>query len=483
LTHRCEAISSLLCVGLDPRIAPDTQDVVGAILRQNLRIIEATADFAAAFKPNSAFYERFGAAGFEALEGTIRSIPNEIPIILDVKRADLGATSEAYADAAFRHFGVDAVTLNPYLGREALEPFLSARGKGVFIVCRTSNAGAELFQMIPPGVDGDPLYVTVARACSEWGANVGLVVAANDPTALRRVREIAPNSWILAPGIGVQGGDAGIAVQSGLRADGLGMLVHSSRGIAEADDPLEAARTLRDLIEAARGEVVGGNHGAQSQVGLAESRSASSGATSDSGNLSLRTRFHERLVTVGAFRTGEYTLKSGLVSPFYLDMRMVPSDPELLSMAGEAYSELLAELRYDVVAAIPTAGLPLGAAACLATGSPMIYPRLEAKRHGTGNRIEGIWVPGQRVVLLDDVITTGASKLEAATILREAGLVVTDLVVLVERGATGRRELLEAGITVHSYTGVAPLIGKAHAMGEIDATTRDKLIEFAGGDS
>ena len=182
----------------------------------------------------------------------IDHVPDGKIVLLDAKRGDMRSTAAAYARAAFEVQGADAVTVNAYLGLEALEPFTADPARGAFVLCHTSNPGAAELQTLM--VDGEPLYIRVARACSAWDAhgNVGLVVGATYPEALARVRAVAPCLPILAPGVGAQGGDPTAAVAAGLDADGAGLLVSSSRGIFLADDPGEAARTLRDALEAAR---------------------------------------------------------------------------------------------------------------------------------------------------------------------------------------------------------------------------------------
>jgi uridine monophosphate synthetase len=247
----CEEKHSLLCVGLDPYIPPDTKDPRGAILDANTSLIRATAEYAAAFKPNLAFYEAWGSLGLAALEETLSLIPSGIPIILDAKRCDIGNTAEAYARGLFGHLGADAVTLSPYMGKDAASPFLAYPDKGIFMLARTSNPSARFIQDRAFEGSADPLYVDIARECLGWGPAVGLVVAGNDYEALRRVRKLAPEAWFLAPGVGAQGGDAGKAVTAGMRPDGMGMLVVVVRAISQAQDPGAAAASYRDLIQAA----------------------------------------------------------------------------------------------------------------------------------------------------------------------------------------------------------------------------------------
>ena len=239
---------SWLCIGLDPdpELMPEAD-----ILQFNKAVIEATSDLVCAYKPNLAFYEALGAEGPATLEKTVRHVPDHVPVIGDAKRGDIGSTARAYARALFSVLGFDAVTVNPYLGHDSLEPFISYRDKGVFILCRTSNKGATDFQDLITG--GLPLYEAVARKAVEWNThgNVGLVVGATYPEQLKRVRSICPEMPVLIPGIGAQGGDLASAVSYGVDAQGEKAIINVSRQILYASkgkDFAQAARSIADKI-------------------------------------------------------------------------------------------------------------------------------------------------------------------------------------------------------------------------------------------
>ena len=193
----------------------------------------------------------------------------------------------------------------------------------------------------------------------------------------------------------------------------------------------------------------------------------------------LKRKVLEGLIKTECFKLGEFVLKSGLKSPFYVDLRRVASDPKVLRLAGKAYAQLMRDLDFDRVAGIPVAALPLASAASLETGTPMIYPRIPPKAHGTGNSIEGEWKSGEKALLLDDLITTGKSKQEAIEVLRGEGLVVTDLVVLLERGAAGRRDMDAAGVKLHAFAQIEEFFTVARAMGLIDNEKEAELLKFA----
>jgi orotidine-5'-phosphate decarboxylase len=243
---------SWLCIGLDPNpeLMPEAD-----VLQFNKAIIDATSDLVCAYKPNLAFYEALGTEGFAILEKTIGHVPDDIPVIGDAKRGDIGNTARAYARALFSALGFDAATVNPYLGFDSIEPFISYRDKGVFILCRTSNKGSADFQDLT--TDGLPLYEVVARKAGEWNThgNVGLVVGATYPEQLKRVRSICPEMPLLIPGIGAQGGDLASAVSYGVDAQGEKAIINVSRQILYASKGKDFAQTARRVAEEIRNQI------------------------------------------------------------------------------------------------------------------------------------------------------------------------------------------------------------------------------------
>ncbi len=267
LRSASRARNSLLCLGLDPDPSLMPSPDVASF---NRAIIEATADLVCAYKPNLAFYEALGWDGYQALLDTLRAIPEDIPVIGDAKRGDVGHTARAYARALFEVYGFDAVTVSPYLGFDSLEPFISYVDKGVFVLCKTSNPGSQDFQALPVGPEGVPLYEIVARRAQDWNAegNIGLVVGATFPQELRRVREICPEMPLLIPGIGAQGGDLAWAVREGLDGQGEGAIIsvsrqvlYASRGPDFAERAREQASLLRDDINRHREVRLAGHQG------------------------------------------------------------------------------------------------------------------------------------------------------------------------------------------------------------------------------
>jgi len=230
-----------VCIGLD-----------NSDFEFNRNIIDQTFDLVATYKPNSAFYEEKGAQGWEALKKTIDYIRQKdptIPIILDAKRGDIGNTNEAYAKAVFDDLQADAVTIHPYLGKEAMEPFLQRTDKGIIVLVRTSNPCAGEFQDLR--IDNKPLYQVIAEhVAKDWNTNgnCAVVVGATYPEELKKVREIVGDMPILVPGIGTQGGNLQAVLENGLNSKKQGLIISSSRGIIFAPNPREATLNLHQEI-------------------------------------------------------------------------------------------------------------------------------------------------------------------------------------------------------------------------------------------
>jgi len=239
LTHRWRSSGSLLCVGLDPdadKLPPSLCTQRAPLLAFNRAIIDATAQWACAFKVQIAHYAAIGAE--RQLERTIAYIKRryaDTPVILDAKRGDIGATARMYAREAFERYQADAVTVNPYLGGDALAPFLEYADNGVFVLCRTSNPGSGEFQRLSSGGRTVAQHVA-ARAAGEWNGNrnVGLVVGATWPREIGAIRRLAGDLPLLIPGIGAQGGDLEAVLKNGLVAGGAGLIINISRGIIYA---------------------------------------------------------------------------------------------------------------------------------------------------------------------------------------------------------------------------------------------------------
>ncbi len=257
-----EKNNSLVCVGLDSDWGKLPEMVKKEEYPQfafNKATIDATHDLVCAYKPNSAFYEYLGSEGIRQLKLTcdyIRERYPDIPIILDAKRADIGSTNIGYVSYAFDYLRVDAITLHPYLGQEAIQPFLDQKDKGCIILCRTSNSGAGEFQDLE--VAGEPVYLRVAKnVAQKWNTNNNclLVVGATYPDELKKIRDIAPNMTFLVPGIGAQGGDLENTLKNGLNSKKRGLIINSSRGIIFASKENDFAQKAKAAAQELRSQI------------------------------------------------------------------------------------------------------------------------------------------------------------------------------------------------------------------------------------
>ena len=266
LRNRWQQANSLLCVGLDPDLAKlpehylvnadaDASEALFAFCRD---IVDVTAEYACAFKPQIAYFAAHngGEAALQRLIAHINGAHPDVPVILDAKRGDIGSTAQHYAEEAFERYGVDAVTLNPYMGKDSAAPFLAWNNRGCVFLCHTSNPGARDFQELDVG--GAPLYQHIARTIAQdWNTdgNCALVVGATFPEELKVIRGIVGDMPLLIPGVGAQGGDVEAVVTNGKTANGSGLMINSSRGIlyasrgeGYAEAAANAAKSLRDEI-------------------------------------------------------------------------------------------------------------------------------------------------------------------------------------------------------------------------------------------
>ena len=442
LQARIDAIDSLLCVGLDPHTSDLPAATPAAAYDFCAALIAATAPFAACYKPNAAFFEVFGPPGLEALARVIAAVPDGIPVLLDAKRGDISTTAEAYAAACYTALGADAVTINGYMGVDSVAPFTADPAKGVFVLCKTSNpSSGELQALTVVGGGGGPaakVYEVVAKlAAGAWNtrSNVGVVVGATDVEALASVRRIGPALWILAPGVGFQGGDLRASLAAGLSDGGSCMLLPVSRGISRAPDAGVAAKDLRDEINAVRRAVVASRAAARA-----------SPATVSAAPSPHATAFLTGAVSAGVLKFGSFTLKSGRVSPYFFNAGAFSTGGSLRSL-GAAYAAAIQASAppFDVLFGPAYKGIPLVAATALALAEggrdlPFAYNRKEAKDHGEGGTMVGAPLTGKRVLIIDDVISAGTAVGEAVALIVAAGGVPAGVVIGLDRQERGGGE-------------------------------------------
>jgi len=312
-------------------------------------------------------------------------------------------------------------------------------------LCRTSNPGAVDIQDLALVCECAPMrvYEKVAMLAREWNTqnNLALVVGATYPEALRSVRRLAPELWLLTPGIGAQGGDLEAALHAGLRRDGLGMLVPVARGISRAADPEATAQNLVIKIRKIQAEFRQHPEVAELETEVDRLEALADG-----------------LLEADCIRFGQYKLKSGLVSPIYIDLRRLASFPKILADVAAAYQPILKNLQFDRIVGLPYAAMPIATAISLQTGYPMIYPRKEVKNYGLQSEVEGEFKTGERAVVIDDLATTGGSKFEIIEKLTAVGLEVQDVVVLIDRQSGAAEALAEAGFTLHAVLKLTDLL-------------------------
>mmetsp|Transcript_6253 Transcript_6253/g.13033 ORF Transcript_6253/g.13033 Transcript_6253/m.13033 type:complete len:533 (-) Transcript_6253:134-1732(-) len=456
LESRVAAIDSLLCVGLDPHLGELFPDGSGPEQTEQVRcdaaftfcktLIDATAPYAACYKPNGAFFEALGVeGGMVVLQKLVRTvIPSDIPVLLDVKRGDIGSTAAAYATACYDHVGADAVTLSPFMGWDSIQPFCSKdyAKKGAFLLCKTSNPGSqEIMACSLTGADESTttVYERIANLVgTTWSlqapdALLGLVVGATDPEALQQARKAAgPNVWILAPGVGAQGGNLLEACRAGLNDKGTNMLIPVSRGLSKAENPAQAAQELVQQIQTAVQQVKSG---------------AATTTTTSESIQEYQKKFIEFSLSQGVLKFGSFVLKSGRTSPYFFNAGLFASGAALFHL-GNAYASAImaapelrdgAGVKFDVIFGPAYKGISLGAVVSSAlyskygVNAEFAYNRKEAKDHGEGGKLVGASMEGKRILVVDDVITAGTAIRESYTMLESVQAKPVGVVIALDR--------------------------------------------------
>lgn len=470
--------NSLLVVGLDPNPEmlparysepPEPELQIDSLRRWLGDIIRTTADDVCAYKPTLGFYQALGAEGLGLLQQVLQMIPDHIPVILDAKHSDLN-TSSLMAEQAFSRWGVDAITVSPYTGQDLVAPFLVDAGAAIFVMCCTSNPSAGVLQQYPTAEA--PLYLQVVAEARTWGTpeQVALEVGTTDPMVLSRVRETAPERLILVRSIWQEQVDLAQILLAGLNASGKGLLVPVPQDWLGQDLLADLIRSLNQEVNQVRSRV-------------AEREQVCDLWVADICTLNSHPQLDLilQLYDVGCILFGEFVQASGAVFPYYIDLRKIISNPQLFHQVLTAYSAILETLTFDRIAGIPYGSLPTATGLSLRLNHPMIFPRKEVKAHGTRRLIEGNFVPGETVVVVDDILISGKSAMEGAAKLQSAGLTVNDIVVFLDHEQGVKDRLRAQGYRGHSVLTISEVTETLYQAGRIDETQFQALVEAEMG--
>ena len=399
-------------------------------------LITETEKYVCAYKLSLGYYQSLGIPGLELLQQTIKTIPSEIPIILDVKHGDLN-TSTVFAKTIFQDLQVDACTISPYTGLDLVAPFLLYPGKTVFLLCATANSSAAVLQEYPN--QEQPLYLKLIEEAQSWGSieQLGLEVGVM-PDILARIRKIAPERLILIQGDIAEENDIANPEEltqllaAGLNINGEGLLLPIPSKLFGTAHPNQEIETLRDRINEQRLQVVEGSP--TCELWLPDV-------------CFLKHEPHRDLILqlydIGCIIFGDHVQASGATFPYYIDLRKIISIPQIFHKIVTAYAEILKDLEFDRIAGIPYGSLPTATGLALRLERPMIFPRKEVKAHGTGRLIEGHFQPGEKIVVVDDIMISGNSVMKGADKLKSVGLQVEDIVVFIdhERGVKDKLQI------------------------------------------
>ncbi|MCF2149980.1 bifunctional orotidine-5'-phosphate decarboxylase/orotate phosphoribosyltransferase [Desmonostoc muscorum LEGE 12446] len=452
---------SLLFVGLDPNpeMMPtryESEDIIAGLWEWLQFIISETSDFVCAYKPTFGFYEALGIRGLELLHKTLAAIPAHIPIILDAKHSDLN-TSSIFARTVFTQWQVDAITLSPYTGQDHVVPFLVYPDKAVFILCCTSNPGAEALQQYP--TNESPLYLQVVKESKTWGTpeQLGLEVGTTNSEVLALIRAVAPERIIMARSIWAEGANLKEILEAGLNTNGDGLLIPVPQDMLGTPKLSEEIQCLRTEINQIKTEIIHEN--STCSVWFPDVCLLNQHPQQD---LILQ------LYDIDCIMFGNFVQASGAIFPYYIDLRKIISNPQVFNQVLTAYEEILKNLNFDRLAGIPYGSLPTATGLALRLNCPMIFPRKEVKAHGTRRVIEGNFHPGETVVVVDDILISGKSVMEGAEKLESAGLNVNDIVVFIDHEQGVKDRLQQNGYRGHAVLTLSEITNTLYQAGRIN---------------
>ncbi|MGB3507973.1 MAG: bifunctional orotidine-5'-phosphate decarboxylase/orotate phosphoribosyltransferase [Microcoleaceae cyanobacterium] len=431
-------------------------------------LITQTEKYVCAYKLSLGYYQSFGIPGLQLLQQIIKAIPSEIPIILDAKHGDLN-TSTVFARTIFTDLQVDACTISPYTGLDLVAPFLLYPGKTIFLLCATANSSAAVLQEYPDREQ--PLYLKLVQEAQSWatpeqlGLEVGIM-----PDMLARIRQAAPERLILIQGDIAEENDIvnpedlTQLLAAGLNINGEGLLLPIPPKLLSAEHSNTAIETLKDTINEQRLRVVEGSP--TCELWLPDV-------------CFLQHEPHRDLILqlydIGCIIFGDHVQASGATFPYYIDLRKIISIPQIFHKIVTAYGEILQNLEFDRIAGIPYGSLPTATGLALRLERPMIFPRKEVKAHGTGRLIEGHFQPGEKIVVVDDIMISGNSVIEGAEKLKSVGLVVKDIVVFIDHERGVKDKLQQNGYQGHSVLTLTEISQTLYESSKINSEEFDLL--------
>jgi uridine monophosphate synthetase len=456
---------SLLIVALDPnpemlpseyKVMDNRHHLIEQLWQWLSWIIEETSDLVCAYKPTLGFYEALGIKGLELLFRILKAIPPEIPVILDAKHGDLN-TSTLFARTIFEQWGVDAVTLNPYVGQDHAASFLVYPDRGTFILCRTSNPGAVNLQNYPTA--DNPFYLQVVREVQNWGTpeQLFLEVGTTSGEVLSKIRAIAPERYLLLRSIWAKNGNLEEILAAGLNKNRDGLLIPVPQDYLTTNNTRKNILSLRNEVNQVKNRL--GNENSSCEVWT-------------SNVCLLNQHPHQDLILqlydIGCLLFGEYVQASGATFSYYIDLRKIISNPQVFQQVLQAYVAILKNLEFDRIAGIPYGSLPTATGLSLLLNRPLIYPRKEVKAHGTRRVIEGNFEAGETIVVVDDVLISGKSAIEGAQKIQSADLVVKDIVVFIDHEGGVKDKLQARGYQAYAVVTISEITETLYSAGRIN---------------
>ena len=460
--------NSLLIVGLDPNpeMMPESyrqEDLIAGIEAWLRWVINSTSDRVCAYKPTLGFYQALGIPGLQLLERILTAIPKSIPIILDAKHSDLN-TSTVFAKAIFEQWEVDAITLTPYAGQDHAAPFLVYADRAVFILAHTSNPKAEILQRYPNLEQ--PYYLQVVKEAQSWATpeQLYLEVGTTNIDILRKIRAIAPERTILLRSLWSKKNNLESLIEVGLNRVGEGLLIPIPQDFLSDNDLSQKVANLNQKLNTYR---------------LAKSDRSSSCQIWTPNVCLLTSHPYQSLILelfdIGCLLFGEYVQASGATFSYYIDLRKIISNPHIFNQVLDAYGDIVQQLEFDRIAGIPYGALPTATGLALNLQRPMIFPRKEVKAHGTRRLIEGNFNPGEKVVVIDDILISGKSVMEGADKLKSAGLKIDDIVVFIDHEGGVKQRLADNGYNAYSVLSISEITNTLYEAGRINDKQYDSF--------